>query len=263
MKFFRHETSENSITLYPLVCWHVGAKQSDEGFIKETIKRIKDDPRGRWIYLGDGGECVTKTSKGDLFSQTMSLQEQQDRLVDLLKPIQKKGLFGVRGNHGHRVFKETGLEFDSTLCTALQVPYMGVSCFMRLVVKKSTYDTFWHHGLDSGVATGTKINAAKKLEAIVQADAIFSAHSHVCVEIPPKHTAYIASSHTDNGDAAIKWRTTNEYICGCAYDSRSGYAEDKGYPPIIPAHLSVEFGGKIIEGLQQRKQTCTIWRAEA
>jgi len=45
---------------------------SDENFIKETIRRIQDDPYARWIYLGDGGECNIKASKGDLYSQTMN-----------------------------------------------------------------------------------------------------------------------------------------------------------------------------------------------
>ena len=65
MKYFRYEAAGRHVTLYPLVCMHIGAAQSDEAFIKEHVARIAADPDGLWVYLGDGGECVTKASKGE------------------------------------------------------------------------------------------------------------------------------------------------------------------------------------------------------
>lgn len=97
------------LRLYPLVCMHVGAPQCDVKFLRQHIQRIKDDPDARWVYMGDGGECVTKLSKGDVYGQLLSPQLQLEALIDLLDPIKDKGLFGIRGNHGHRVYKETGL----------------------------------------------------------------------------------------------------------------------------------------------------------
>lgn len=249
------------MTLYPIVCWHIGAKQSDEAFIDDTIERIKADPNGVWLYLGDGGECVTKYSKGDVFAQTMPPRDQLQVLVDKLLPIRDKGLFLVKGNHDARTFKETGLDFTHALGLGLRLPYLGTSVFWNLKVNRSSYDIFTHHGLDSGVSVGGKITAAKKFEQFIHADAITSAHSHICCEIPPAHVAYLNNGLADGSH--IRWRTTREYICGCAYDSRSGYAEDKGYPPIIPAHLSITFDGRIIEGVAQKGQTATIWRKEA
>ncbi len=101
------ESGKHSVRLYPLSCLHVGAEQSDVKFIKEHIQRIADDPIGRWVYMGDGGECVTKFSKGDAWTQVYPPQTQMDVLVDLLAPVAGKGLFGIRGNHGNRVFKDT------------------------------------------------------------------------------------------------------------------------------------------------------------
>jgi len=239
MKFFRHATTEKTITLYPFVCWHVGAQQCDYEFIDEMVRRVQDDPHGKIIYMGDGGECVTKSSKGMIYEQTMNPQEQVNWLVSKLHPVREKILFGVRGNHGNRTFKESGLGFDECLCLALQVPYLGVAGFLRLLVHRTPYDVFVHHGLDSGVAIGTKIMKAKKFEEVIIADAILSAHSHICAVIPPTHRAYLNS----NGGAPIRWLTTHGYICGCAYDSRSGYAEDKGYPPLLPGHISITFDG--------------------
>ena len=85
---------EPALRLYPIACMHIGATQSDVVFIKDHIKRIQDDPAARWVYMGDGGECVTRLSKGDVFGQLLSPTQQQDMVCDLLAPIQKKGLFG-------------------------------------------------------------------------------------------------------------------------------------------------------------------------
>lgn len=86
------------IRLYPLACLHIGAQQSDYKFIQEHLQRIKKDPAAKWIYMGDGGECVTTQSKGDVFGQILNPQSQMEMLCDLLGPLKSKGLFGVRGN---------------------------------------------------------------------------------------------------------------------------------------------------------------------
>lgn len=265
MRYFRHRANENSLTLYPIVCWHIGAPQSDRPFILETIERIKADPKGRVIYMGDGGECTTRASKGDIFSQTMNLQEQHNTLLDLLKPIKDKILFGVRGNHGHRVYKETGLEFDEVLMMGLQKPYLGVSAFWHLELKYATFGIYTHHGLSSGSSMASKVNKAIALNQSVNADVTMSAHSHICTEVPPHHTAYLSDSPSPQGGDPIRWRTNYSFICGCAYDSRTGYAEDKGYSPILPAHMSITLTmRKENRGTNIRRMvTHTIWRKEA
>lgn len=256
MRYYRYEApaKANAVTIYPIVCVHAGAEQHDEKFFDDTIARIKDDPTARWLYMGDGGECVTKLSKGDVYNQTMSPMEQQRYLIQKLKPIHAKGLFAIDGNHGRRIYKETGLSFDETLATGLQLPYLGNSTFWHLKVGRSLYSVYTHHGIDSGVAISSKINAAKKLELLVEADAIISAHSHIALEFPPKYTAYL-------GDNGIKYRTTHQYVAGSAYDSRTGYAEEKGYPPIVPSYISIRFDGRVINGYPQLEQKFDVWRA--
>ncbi len=260
MRYFRLHTTEHKIRIYPLVCWHVGAQQSDTAFIREHIKRIKDDEFARWIYMGDGGECVTKQSKGQIYEQTMNPQEQFNHLLGLLSPIKEKGLFGVTGNHDRRIFKETGMNFAESLMLALGLPYFGNSVLWRLQVNRTNYDIFCHHGIDSGANIGTKVNKARSFDQFILADAMFTAHSHICMDLPPKLTAIL---DTDRDDP-IRWLSTYEYICGCAHDSRiPGYAEEKGYPPVIPAQLAVEFNGTRKDGEIIKRQMCTIWRRDA
>ena len=227
MKYFQYNHKEKQVTLYPLVCMHIGSKQCDVDFIKEHIQRIADDPTARWIYLGDGGENCTRASKGELYEQTMSPDAQLSYLVELLEPIRGKGLFGVSGNHDRRISKLSGLDWTHALCAHLGIPYMGVSCFMQLRLgnndrKMMLYDTFWHHGIDSSSNVGGKVNKANALNQLVWADAVFSAHSHICLDSVPQYIAYL--SHVKG---TVEYRELRSFICGCAYDSRSGYAEEK------------------------------------
>lgn len=270
MHYFRYGTKHKEVTLYPIVCMHIGAPQSDIEFIKEHLYRFKHDPTGVMIYMGDGGECVTKLSKGEIFTQTMNPTEQLKMCRNLLWPFRDRILFGVEGNHDYRTFKETGLSWTESLLLALQVPYLGVSALWQLSIPRATFDIYTHHGIDSGVNIGTKVNKAKAFENFIMADAIFSAHSHACMEVQPRHIAYLSQGGSTESHERLCWRTTYEYICGCAYDSRSGYAERKGYPPLLPGYLTVKFHvkwqdrpngkgrGKMDSPI--KAQTCTIYR---
>jgi hypothetical protein len=250
---FKFETKEMGvapyITIYPIVCWHIGAAQSDEKFILEHIKRIEEDDNAKVVYLGDGGECVTKLSKGDLYGQLLNPQQQHDVLVEVLQPIKEKLLFGVRGNHGHRIYKETGLDFDANLCHRLGIPYLGVATFANITVNRSTYDLYFHHGIDSGVTAQAKVSQAEQFVKFIDADALFTAHSHYAAELMP---ALIQSA--DNHNNRVETKLRKQYICGSCYDSRTGYAEDKGYSPLIPAQISVSFDGRIREGHAVKQQ---------
>lgn len=258
--FLRVDVSESDysyLTIYPLVCMHLGSPQSDVTFLKEHLRRIADDPTGRWVYMGDGGECVTKYSKGDVYGQILNPTQQMEMLSDLLMPLRGKGIMGIRGNHGKRIYRETGLDFDQALCARLGIPYLGISAFVHLMVRRSSYTCFFHHGTEGGTSMRAKVAKAESFSAFTMADALFTAHSHACVELPPAPMQY-----ADTRAQQVRLIQRRQYICGCAYDSRTGYAEDHGYPPILPAYLSVRFDGRTIHGQPQYNQQSTVWRSD-
>ena len=250
---------EPVIRLYPIVCMHVGSQQCDEKFIKEYLRRCLEDPNGRLLYLGDGGDCVVEGSKGSLFEQVLNPQQQMDVLVEWFTPLAKKDklLLGIRGNHGHRVFKLTGLEFDKNLCHRLGIPYMGVATFCNLIVNRSSYDLYFHHGADSGTALRAKIAKAENFARYIDADAIFTAHSHIAADLQPAPLLLC-----DNANASTKVKNRHQYICGSGYDGRTGYGEDRGYPPILPSYIVVEFDGAIVSGHARYRQSCEVIRSD-
>lgn len=261
MEYIRHKTDSktlggNKLRLHPICCWHIGATQCDLKFIEEAIKEIKNDPAARWFYMGDGGECVTKLSKGNIFEQTLSPQQQLDYLVELLEPIREKGIGGVRGNHGNRIDKETGLSFDKSLMNQLGVPYLGVSAMVNLAINRSSYDVWFHHGAPSGASLQSKVNAAKKAYHIM-ADVRVTGHSHVCMELDPEFYTYAI-----NEQRRVNIRPVHQLIAGCAYNSWvEGYAEEKLYSPVLPGRAVIELDGGIREGRPNHQVGVQITRS--
>jgi len=237
----------NELRLHPLCCWHIGAAQCDLKFIEETICEIRNDPAARWIYMGDGGECVTKLSKGNIFEQTLSPQLQTEMLQDLLSPIADKGICGIRGNHGNRINKETGLGFDKGLLTSLRIPYLGVSAILNLVVHRSSYTVYIHHGVDGGVSLQAKVNAAARHFHIL-ADVRITGHSHMACELEP-----MVYRQADIIRKKIENKVVHQFVAGSAYDSTAceGYAEEKGYTSLLPGRVVVKLDGRIIVGENQ------------
>lgn len=259
MRYFRYDVPDNAIDLYPFVCWHIGAVQSSEKFIRKVIAEVKENPRARWLYMGDGGECNIKESKGDVYAQTMSPGDQLDHLAALLEPIKDKGLGGVDGNHGYRIYRATGVNWDKTLCSRLSIPYLGVSCLGQIVLhtERNTSATapvsvFATHGAGSGTTVGGKVTAGMRPLAFVDADIVLTAHSHLCSDPAKQHRVSIKAE-----EKRLEWRVQHPFVCGSAYDSRLGYAERNGWNVILPEHLRIEIRARRVSKQKGNVRTRT------
>lgn len=236
MKLKSFNVENETLHLYPLVCWHVGAKQSSRKFIDFVINRIKKDPLARWIYMGDAGECVTKSSKGNIYEQLMSPGDQLREAAELLAPIADRGLFGIRGNHGNRIDKDAGVGWDEMFCSRVGIPYLGVSALVSIRLKHKSLSLYAHHGSAGAISPAGKMSAGHRPETLVDADLVLTAHTHACGEAWPQ----LHKAHLDRHAKKVQWDTMKMFVCGSAYDSRSGYAEEKMYPAITPEHLCIK-----------------------
>jgi len=148
------------------------------------------------------------------------------------------------------VFKDTGLSFDKNLCHRLGVPYMGVQAFAYFNLPYVGYDLFFHHGIDGGVSMQVKVGAAMKFNQFVDVDALVTSHSHVALDLPP---ATLLSC--DNAHSKVQTKLRHSYITGSGYDSRTGYAAEKGYPPLLPQFCAIRFTDRI------KSQEFTKWNS--
>jgi hypothetical protein len=203
--------------------------------------------------MGDGGECVTKSSKGNIYEQLLSPGDQLRDVAELLTPIRSKGLWGIRGNHGNRIDRDSGLGWDECLCARIGIPYLGVSCLGNIVLmptatQRLNVSVYAHHGSAGAISPAGKMSAGHRSETFITADILLSAHTHVCGEAWPAR--YYGS--TDPCRRRNIWMRSRAFVCGSAYDSRSGYAEEKQYMPILPEHLIIKIRAQEKNGKLRR-----------
>lgn len=250
MKFFYHKFPKKYFTLYCLGDWHVGSKQCNETFIKQVIDEIKEDPDGYWVGLGDFMENAIIGSKSDVYTQTLPPKEQMEHVVELLSPIQDKGLFTISGNHESRTHRLVGLTPEEYISYQLGVKFMGFSCLASLQVASknpNTFTIFAHHSTGGGYTPGGKVNKAESLRKIVPtADAIFSGHSHITSRIP--FTWY------DAGRTRVLKHVGYNYVIGSALEWGGSYAEEKAKPSATVEHIKVRFVGCTSGRYDNRKQ---------
>lgn len=238
MEFFHHKFTGREINLYPLGDWHYGSRQSNERFINQVIKKIKADPIGYWVGMGDFLENALIGSKSDVYTQVLPPKEQMEHIADLLTPIKDKGLFMIGGNHEARTMRLAGIQPEMYISTRLDLPYMGFSCLAALelarVRGKHSFICYFHHNTGGGYSIGGKVNAAEKLRFITPtADATFSAHLHTTGRIPVKWY--------EAGKSKIIERLGYDYMIGSALTWNGSYAEEKAKRSAAEEHICVTF----------------------
>jgi len=253
MESFRAEFPGKFVNIFPIGDWHLGSAQAKESFIRRVIAMIEIDPDARWVGMGDLMENALIGSKSDVYKQLIPPKEQMDRIVELLEPIKKKGLFLIAGNHEQRTMRMAGIDPEAYIATRLDLPFLGFSVMARFKLKgahngASIFTAYFHHNYGGGGSYGGKVNRADKLRDICPTvDAVFSGHFHITSRIPV--------SWFEWGDSVVHKRTGYDYITGSAITWNESYAEEKPVPPSAVEHICVTFrGGSCSDGVDDRSQ---------
>jgi hypothetical protein len=240
MQFFYRDFPTPQVTLYPLGDFHYGSRQCDVGFIKHVVKLIADDPNGYWFGMGDMMENAIIGSKSDVYLQVMPPKEQMEAIVELLKPIAKKGLFAIAGNHEQRSMRVVGLVPEQYICIQLGIPFMGYSCMGTIKLKSShsprTFSFYAHHNTGGGYTPGGKVNRAIALRKIAPTvDATFTGHVHMTGRNPV--------TWFEAGETQVLKKTGYDYIIGSTLTWNESYAEEKAKPASTVELIRVTFIG--------------------
>jgi len=250
MEFFTHKFKSKHFTLYPLADIHYGSLQCNVGFFQQVIKEIEGNPNAYWVGMGDFMENAVIGSKSDVYTQTVSPKVQMERIVEMLKPIKKKGLFLIGGNHEQRSHRLVGLIPEQYIGIQLGIPYKGFSCLANLQVEGKTPNTFicyFHHNYGGGYTKGGKVNRAESLRRITPGvNATFSAHFHTTSRIP--------AVWYEAGRTRVIKRTGYDYITGSALEWSGSYAEERAKPSASCELIKVTFIGCTNGRSDNRKQ---------
>lgn len=245
----------NNIKIYTLSDMHIGDANADLPTLRMIIDFIKNTPECYCILLGDILNTALKTSKSDIYSETLSIAEAQKLALDLLLPIKDKILAMTPGNHENRVWKEVGVDLSLWLAEKLGIQdrYRNNGIALTIQFGKDVngnpfrLNVFGQHGAyGGGRKLGSAMNALEDLDGIVgNADIYIRAHTH-----QPIQGSRNVFLFDDKGNIS---RNTKYYFNSPSVMNYGGYAYDKGYKPTddTPCYLN-------IRAVSTRKGTKTL-----
>lgn len=162
---------------------HFGSPQCDV----LRFKNMLDYCLKNMVYvflMGDLIETATRYSVGaGIYEQSFNAGSQHEQMVEFLRPLADKGLIlGTHaGNHGARVYKETGYDIDKALARELHVSYLGDACWNTFRVGDESYCLYTLHGRSGSRFDGTALLALERISTSFFADMVVMGHMHKCI----------------------------------------------------------------------------------
>ena len=233
----------NNIQIYVLSDMHIGDANADLPTLKKIIEHIKNTPNMYVILLGDILNTALKTSKSDIYSETLNVMDAQKLALQLLLPIKDKILAMTPGNHENRVWKEVGVDLALWLAEKLGVQDRYRNNNIALTIQFGSdvngnpfrLNIFGQHGAyGGGRRLGAAMNALEDLDGIVgNADIYIRAHTH-----QPIQGSRNIFLFDDKGNMH---RRTKYYFNSPSVLNYGGYAAEKGYKPTddTPCYLNI------------------------
>jgi predicted phosphodiesterase len=133
------------------------------------------------VLMGDLNETATRNSVGaGVYEQEEIAEDQHNQMVEWLYPLaERKLILGtLRGNHGERVYKETGFDVDRALARVLKIPFLGDACWNRFKVGSQFYDIYSLHGRSNARFDGTALLAVERISTSFFCDLLVHGHMH-------------------------------------------------------------------------------------
>ena len=174
---------------------HIGDKECDMKLLHERIRAVQDDDNCYCILNGDLIDNATKSSIGDIYSNTLTPMEQMKACMGLFEPIKDKILSVAGGNHEARTYRLEGIDLTWFLVNEFKIEsrWLGAGgvVFLKLGEninrhhtrkgeKKAQiqYSIYHTHGRGGGRKAGAKAIRLEDMAAIVDCDIYIHSHSH-------------------------------------------------------------------------------------
>ena len=221
---------------------HYGNPYCSLKHFQRTIDFIKNTEDCYCFLNGDFLEAVTKTSKGDIFTQKITPQQQRDDVINLLKPIKDKVLAMTTGNHEQRIYGEMGIDLSADIASGLGCPYRPEGMLFKLsfgdIRPNSSHRpyVFWgylSHGYGGARTRSAKAVKAERMSTWIHADWYAMSHDHV-VNVAPNVYLMPDNRGTVNNQGFLSGKVSAHremLIKTNAYLKWGGYAEQGGFPP--------------------------------
>ena len=221
---------------------------------KNIVERLKHEHDLYAILVGDLCESSIKTSKGDIFKQAGSPQDQRDWVTEHLLPVKHKLLAATTGNHEERIMNEVGIDISADIAKALGIPYRATGVMLKISFgggnerhpeKPYVYWGYATHGYGGARTKSAKAVKVERTATFVDADWYAMAHDHVTNAAPDIYLKPDPRTHVDPvsgytiGHVQAKRKMlvkTSAYLKWGGYSERGGcQPTDLESPEIIMA----------------------------
>lgn len=251
--------------------FHLGSSACREELLAEQFVKIMRTSQARVILMGDQFDMILVDDKRrDEYSCSETLRifdDAYDWLFQRLRPIKSK-IIGIHlGNHENRLRKK-GIDAIRRLCDDLRVRYFGAETTLELKCGKALSHIRSMHGATGATMPATRVRAAYlKLEntsEIVDTmndyrsiQGILYGHTHDCqAQFMPRKTV------PDFSGKCIRHR--QQFVCLTGSYLESGqlwkmdYGVEKGYNPLAPGHVIIQFDGDHIGNVRALVHDCPL-----
>ena len=190
----------HAFTIVPIGDIHLGTRACDEDLLKAVVDRVAGDPDCYWVGMGDYCEFINMKDKrfdakilapwigvGDLVDIA---QATMNRLLPILKPIAKKCLGLIKGNHEGIIERHSEYNVFSNILNYIKEKgelknehlNLGFMGYLLLSCKHSTSSTtvkiIAMHGAKASELAGAKALNMQRWLWTHDCDVTMIAHNH-------------------------------------------------------------------------------------
>lgn len=212
------------------------------------FEALLNDPSTYVVFAGDQCEYATRSSKSDVYSQTISPAEQKRWWIQHMRPYKDKVLCIVDGNHEYNRASRDADDFplyDIALALGIEDRYRSEAAFVDIGVgtsrhgreKQIHYVMRVQHKAQNNVKFGTA-------DAFDGIDIFVSGHTHQPMDKPLAKLVY------DPRNKAVLHKNVENFVCG-HFLRYGGYGERNGFRPTSEKLYKVILNGNEKEIITQ------------
>jgi hypothetical protein len=248
--YYAHEldTSFDCLDIPPISDPHYGNPMFTKKHFITTLEFLKR-PNAYTFLNGDLCESTLRTSKGEIYKQVGSPQDQRDWMIDTLYPYRTHILGAVKGNHEDRIWQEAGVDIVKDIAGALGIPYRPEGLLHKISFGSGNNwmptrpFVFWiyqTHGYGGARTKSAKAVKVERTSTWIHADAYCMSHDHVVNVAPDIYLLpdprTVMQKNAKGEETGFKIGKVIEHrkmlIKTNAFLKWGGYSEMGGWPPV-------------------------------
>ena len=178
---------DNSVKIICVGDLHIGSRYSNYLSVEKLLDaELKKDSNSYIVWLGDLADYAVMGSKGDVYSASMTPEQQKREVKRILERYKERTLIVVEGNHEYRIRRAVGISDIADWCAENNIAYTRDLGLVVLYVSnrhyghgKALFKLAVGHGYTSARTIGGRITANGRIMDIIEdADVYLTGHTH-------------------------------------------------------------------------------------